>query len=643
MFPEDDLLPVAPPAASFFHTHPAVRLLLGIACGIALGLISAWSAGGFIVALAVLIASSGALALFSVKYPAVRGAAYWLGAVAAGVWIAFNAEGASLRVPDKILPEMKGILNGRIERILRQDSAAVRCIVSGSVDPLPLPRMSGTRVLLRISRLTAREQSLTVGSRIAATVYLQTPQRPTLPGEFDEAAYCRSLDALFTARAAAANVAILGQDDGLRAWSHRTARSISRALDGLFAPAAAPLMNALLLGDKTRVPAAVRQNFALTGTAHVIAVSGLHVGLIIAVLWIPAAFIPNRWARLVALLAAIGMFVLISGMQPSAIRAAVMAGVMLTARALERQATLLNAVCFAAIVMLLADASLLYSAGFQMSFAAVAGLGIFLQPFRRFFRETLRMKSGIAGFAGDSLAVTFAASSVTSVVVAVYFGMFSVASPAANLLVVPLTSCAMIFGVVALLFYPVSVGIASLFAATAQGCVESSAWLVENIAGIGGAAVQSPAAIAASVAAAACSAYIFWSQSLRAAAFRVVVCGVGLVSGYPLLFPAAVPEGVLVAPRRDVTAIIASHSGKSYVILTDRRPHQEPRGDAGLEGYLAALPDPPVIAYRGNIAEWIAVQTRRRRPAAMLPMPESVRRAADSLLGEPMPQMNRLP
>lgn len=630
------------PQTPFFQTHPAVRLFIGICIGIAAGLASGWSETAFITALGILTTASFMVARLSGKVSGGRTVAYWLGAVAIGVFISFNAGETALRAPEKILPEMKGMVSGRVQSILRSDSASLRCIVAGTADAVPLPRLTDVRVLLRISQLTERESALTVGSKIVATVNLRVPQPPTLPGEFDESLYCRSLEAIFTASARAENVAIIGQEYGIRAWSYKAAAAISDVIARLFPADIAPLMNALLLGDKTHVPQNVLQTFALTGTAHVIAVSGMHVGVLIALIWIPVAFLPNKWLRFTVMVIAILGFVLLTGLQPSAIRAAVMAIVMLGARALERRSTVLNSVCFTAIVMLLADASLLFSTGFQMSLAAVIGLGIFLQPFRRFFRTVLHMKSGLTGFIGDSLAVSFAASSVVSVLVAVYFGMFSVMSPAANLVIVPLTNAAMIFGFLGVICYPVSVGFASIFAAAAQGCIEASLWLNEVLSRQNFAVLQSSMALPTAIATVCGITYVVYATSLRTAAFRCAVIAVVCSLAYPLFSHSAAPSP-LVAPRRDVIAVVLPPAvGKRYVLLCDRKSHQEPRGDFGLETYLAGLPDSLRIVYRGNISEWIAVQIRNQHPAAIFQMNEPVRMTLDSLIGTTAVQMNML-
>ncbi len=636
---EDANIALSQQLTPFFHIHPAVRLLLGMVVGVAFSFTSAWSVLEFNLAIAFFSIAAFCLAFFSKKNPPFRAPAYWMGAIVCGIFVAFNAEETAFRTPKAMLPEMEGTLNGQIETIFRQDSASMRCIVAGVADPQPMPSMSQVRILLTITRLTHREQHLSVGSRIAATVRYRIPQSIKLPNEFDESLYCRSLGVLFTARAFGGNVSIIGQENAFRVFSHQAANAVSSAISHLFSPDAVPLMKALLLGDKTSVPPNVRQNFSVTGTAHVIAVSGLHVGVLIAILWLPIAFIPNRWLRLIVMLVAVTAFVVITGLQPSAIRASLMAAVMLTARAFERRSTLLNSVCFAAVAMLLTDASLLFSAGFQMSFAAVAGMGIFLQPFRRFFRDVLQMKHKVLAFIADSLAVTFAASSITSILVAVWFGIFSVVSPLANLAVVPLMSSAMVFGVISLSFYPISLGIASLFAASAQFCLECSVWINDYLANFDGAAITSSGAVATAVIATIITAYIFTSQSLRMAVFRSAVCTILVLLCSPFFFTANSHDGNLIFARRDMAVLsIVTSTNKKYIILADRKPHQKPRTDYGLVNYLASLPDPSTIVYRGNIAEWNAVQARHLRPLTMLRMTESVRIAADSIAGFPLVQ-----
>ncbi len=138
---------------------------------------------------------------------------------------------------------------------------------------------------------------------------------------------------------------------------------------------AAEIAGALALGRRDLVPAAVRERWRASGLAHVLAVSGLHVGLVAGVLWFLATAaglppLPRRWLLLLAL----PPYVLLAGAAPSAVRAGIMLEVYLLARLTGRHVVPLGAVLLAGVFMILASPSLLLDAGFQLTVGITAAL-----------------------------------------------------------------------------------------------------------------------------------------------------------------------------------------------------------------------------------------------------------------------------
>ncbi len=137
---------------------------------------------------------------------------------------------------------------------------------------------------------------------------------------------------------------------------------------------------ALLLGKRGRLPEDMVENFRSTGTSHILAISGLHVGsMMIMALALAAAILGKRWsAYLLFPLALIWFYVLISGAPPSAIRAAIMGTVYLAALGLGRPRSLLPALALSAAAMAAHNPQVLQQTSFQLSFGAMAGIALAL-------------------------------------------------------------------------------------------------------------------------------------------------------------------------------------------------------------------------------------------------------------------------
>ena len=166
----------------------------------------------------------------------------------------------------------------------------------------------------------------------------------------------------------------LGQVYALR---HRLADSLQQALPQ---PQAA-LAQAMLLGLRGDLPDDVREDFQETGTGHLLAISGLHVGVLLGLTLAVsrAALGGGRW-HLLAPLMALWLYALLSGMAPPVVRASIMGTLFLAARFSGRPGAGLPALSLAAAVMAGLDPSLLRDVSFQLSFTAMAALLLLAPP-----------------------------------------------------------------------------------------------------------------------------------------------------------------------------------------------------------------------------------------------------------------------
>ena len=187
---------------------------------------------------------------------------------------------------------------------------------------------------------------------------------------------------------------------------------------------------ALALGWKGGIDRDTRAHYRNAGLAHMLAVSGLHVGLLAAMVgglfWWTGRERRGRVVRGAMQLVAVWLFALITGLAPSTLRAALMFSMFIVNDMVARRVVPLNLLALAAIVMLVVDPLLIYDVGWQLSFSAVAGI-ILAQPAIQALRTTV----------GQAAAVSVAATLATLPVVVATFHRLPLYFVVANVIVVP--------------------------------------------------------------------------------------------------------------------------------------------------------------------------------------------------------------
>ena len=200
------------------------------------------------------------------------------------------------------------------------------------------------------------------------------------------------------------------------------------------------VLSALTLGYKDDLSEEVRQLYNVSGASHVLALSGLHIGILCAVLTgILSLLLPGGhwfiWRRLLAL-PMLWCFVLIVGAPVSAVRAAIMFTLLVVASCFTQVGFSLNTLALTAFGMLIYNPFYLFDVGFQMSFAAVASL-LLLQPWIEGLLPRSRYK--VVNYFWSITTVSLAAQIGVIPLILYYFSRFSPYALLVNLWVVPLT------------------------------------------------------------------------------------------------------------------------------------------------------------------------------------------------------------
>ena len=203
---------------------------------------------------------------------------------------------------------------------------------------------------------------------------------------------------------------------------------------------------ALLLGIRDGIPDYLSTEFRTTGAAHILAVSGLHVGVLLGISLAASQALLGRRRDLYLLapLATLWLYALITGMSPSVTRAAIMGSVYLAALYFGRPRSVLPALSLAAAAMVAVNPQVLWSVSFQLSFTAVAGIALFSEPLSRRLSSLLGPRSDQGGalhpagaFIAESAAVAVAATVATLPLIVFYFQTLPLVGLPATLLVVP--------------------------------------------------------------------------------------------------------------------------------------------------------------------------------------------------------------
>ncbi|MBL7735890.1 MAG: ComEC/Rec2 family competence protein, partial [Chitinophagaceae bacterium] len=204
------------------------------------------------------------------------------------------------------------------------------------------------------------------------------------------------------------------------------------------------LAEALLIGYKDDLDKSLLQSYSNTGVVHVIAISGLHLGLIYALLkaiCLPIARLKKgRWIEPLVVLSGLWLFSLLAGGAPSVLRSAVMFSFIVLGKSISREASIYNNLAASAFALLCYHPYWLWDVGFQLSYAALTGIVMFMKPVYRL----LVFKNKMADAAWKLNAVTIAAQWLTLPLILFYFRQFPNLFLLTNFIAVPLSSIILI-------------------------------------------------------------------------------------------------------------------------------------------------------------------------------------------------------
>jgi len=203
------------------------------------------------------------------------------------------------------------------------------------------------------------------------------------------------------------------------------------------------LAEALLIGYKDDLDKTLVQSYSNTGVVHVIAISGLHLGLIYWLLtWLfkPLQKRNIKWLRPIFILTGLWLFSLLAGAQPSVLRSAVMFTCIVLGDSFARKSSVYNTLALSALLLLCINPYWLWDVGFQLSYAAVLSIVIFMQPIYNW----IYFQNKLVDFLWKLTSITIAAQLLTTPISIYHFHQFPVYFILTNFLAVPVSSAIVI-------------------------------------------------------------------------------------------------------------------------------------------------------------------------------------------------------
>lgn len=273
------------------------------------------------------------------------------------------------------------------------------------------------------------------GQLIRFSAGLQPPESARNPGAFDYQAYLYNRGIHWIAEAD--SIATMEMVDDSTSWRSGidSLRSfLGKRVEAIYPEATAGLVRGMLLGERKEVPPQVEEDFTILGLIHLLAISGLHVGIFVGCLFggLQWCGVTRERAALVTILA-IPLYVLLTGAGAPVVRAGTMGVLALLALLLRRFSDSLSFLAVAALAMLMWNPYVLFEAGFQLSFAVTGALLVAVRPLAHVLPFPWPRFNQL-------LAVTVIAQWASLPLILHHFHEISLLSGLLNLLVVPVVS-----------------------------------------------------------------------------------------------------------------------------------------------------------------------------------------------------------
>lgn len=291
------------------------------------------------------------------------------------------------------------------------------------------------------------EYSFAMGDNVSVSGKLRDLSPKYNPSDFDEIQYYGTRGIRYKIYNCKAELIKQNHNLSYYTWSLRN--SIGSAIDNMYSLENAGILKAMLLGDKKYLSDDIKIIYKNAGIYHILAISGLHISIIAAILML--LFKKPRHSIIIIL--SLWAYCIFTGMSASTVRAVIMMSVFLIGRILKRRYDIISSLCFSAVILLIANPMYIKDCGFLFSYFSVAGIGLFAENFTGLSRLIFRGKNKVSKYISASLGTSLSAVSITKLVNMWFFYSFTVYDFIINLVVLPFVAVVIGCGAFSVLFY----------------------------------------------------------------------------------------------------------------------------------------------------------------------------------------------
>ncbi len=522
------------------------------------------------------------LSLLSRKYFA----AYILSSFFISIILFIRISNLVLPETNKIMQDTPAIIKGQVEKILIETDRYSRVIFRGMVDTKYLPKIQSQGVVLTIFKYKPTDR-IDCGSEIFANLHLELPNNGNLETDFPMADYCRGIGVSWCGVVRYRNISILSAPGIIKSTRNSILSDIDNKIQFLFGKSSGNIVYALATGDKSRIDRDTKQNFSVTGTAHVLAISGLHIGIIAFLINFILLPIKSRLTKILLFSIIVMLFIFLTGFQPSGIRAGLLSCLIYYVYTFNHRINIINILAFVVIVTILWQPKLIFSAGFRMSVFAVAGIVLFYPVILEKLKMIFKSGDFIADYLWRSIALTISVTITVAPLTAYYFGIFSFSQIIANLIVVPCMILGMIYSYLGIALSFVIPFASEIFANTADLCFSVSLYITDLLASIPFSHYSGKSAFVLSLIISIVILYLINSIRQKQVFFRLMVSAFILFSGITITDKYYERNNdLIISARKHLSSVIINNSNTLYIIAADRKPALYPKRDIAFEQYL---------------------------------------------------------
>lgn len=301
----------------------------------------------------------------------------------------------------------------------------------------------------RISLSTRDHLQMEAGDEVLIHTELSTFQSPSVPYQFDYGEYFNNKGFYYQAFINSTQVLKIGEFWSLMQYVVRLRAYLWKNLEATFDDSEeSNIIRALVIGDKGGISFETKDKYATAGIMHILAVSGLHVGIAYLLISFLIKRLQQKHWQVVVLLGLLFLYAGVTGFSPSVIRASVMFAIFGLAQLFGYQRSSVNVLLSATYLILLVNPNYLFEAGFQLSVSAVLGILFFHGP----IEGLLQIKSYWPQKIWSLAAVSIAAQILASPLAMYYFHLFPTYFILINVIVVLLVQFALVGGMFSAVF-----------------------------------------------------------------------------------------------------------------------------------------------------------------------------------------------